>query len=301
MRLISLVAIIFIVASLPLLLLLILKKNVDGEGDLNPGFWGEKTANVNWCEEDYVVTKYIAEFGNSLSSLAIVLNGLYGIWSHWQWAELRYIIAFSQFCVVGIGSFLFHATLKREFQLLDELPMIWANGMFTYIIICMEDEYLSDPSMSTKKQSRKILVWVIVFVEIIMTLLVILFDTKDQSFFLLFYGGGVTYVCFQSLQLNKKYNSKGKFNLFEMSIAFYVGGFFLWGIDRNFCKTSISGLTIRSLHLHSFWHLAAGIGTFSAVLYWIHTRNLFLKRKQTIKGNPMNPAGRWIALCEKVV
>lgn len=32
-------------------------------------FWGEKTSYLNFCEEDYLVTRYVAEFINTLSSL----------------------------------------------------------------------------------------------------------------------------------------------------------------------------------------------------------------------------------------
>ena len=48
-------------------LLLLIEIAVHGEEKLvdnRSGYWGEKTANTNWCEEDYVVTSYIAEFGN---------------------------------------------------------------------------------------------------------------------------------------------------------------------------------------------------------------------------------------------
>ena len=47
----------------------------DSIPDHTEGYWGEKTANTNWCERDYVVTPYIAEFGNSLSSLFVVWFG----------------------------------------------------------------------------------------------------------------------------------------------------------------------------------------------------------------------------------
>jgi dihydroceramidase len=29
------------------------------------------------------------------------------------------------FAIVGLGSFIFHATLRWEAQLMDELPMVW--------------------------------------------------------------------------------------------------------------------------------------------------------------------------------
>ena len=41
-----------------------------GNGD---GFWGPPSATMNWCEEDYVVTPWIAEFWNTLSNLTFVV------------------------------------------------------------------------------------------------------------------------------------------------------------------------------------------------------------------------------------
>lgn len=31
------------------------------------GFWGEATSTLDWCEENYVVTRYIAEFCEYIS------------------------------------------------------------------------------------------------------------------------------------------------------------------------------------------------------------------------------------------
>lgn len=288
MHIVSTAALATVVAALPLLVLLAVRGPVDGEGDPHEGWWGEKTATVNWCEADYVYTHYIAEFGNSLSSLAIVLNGLYGIYAHYGKLEARYYFAFGAFIVVGLGSFAFHATLRREFQLLDELPMVWGNGVFIYCVSCLKDK----PNVG-----RPLLAITIAGIEFTMTLMVIFLDKEDQSVFICCYGAGVVYLMIQSYKLNGEFNARKDVLLMETSILLYVGGFFLWLVDRHFCKLSFGhGLHIRSLHLHSFWHLGAGMGTFSAVLFWIWTRNTFLKQPQAVRGR--TPADRWIEFLE---
>ena len=37
------------------------------------GFWGPVTASIDWCEENYERTPYLAEFWNSISSLFLFL------------------------------------------------------------------------------------------------------------------------------------------------------------------------------------------------------------------------------------
>jgi hypothetical protein len=41
------------------------------------GFWGQRTSSVNFCEDDYVVSYYVAEWYNTLSSLAIVFVAVF--------------------------------------------------------------------------------------------------------------------------------------------------------------------------------------------------------------------------------
>ncbi|TRY56321.1 hypothetical protein DNTS_031854 [Danionella cerebrum] len=71
-----------------------------------PGYWGTPTSTLDWCEENYVVSYYIAEFS------------------------------------VGIGSWSFHMTLQYEMQLLDELPMIYSCCIFVYCLYeCFKQEH----------------------------------------------------------------------------------------------------------------------------------------------------------------
>ncbi len=40
------------------------------------GYWGSTTSTFDWCEINYEVTIYVAEFWNTLSSLFILLIGV---------------------------------------------------------------------------------------------------------------------------------------------------------------------------------------------------------------------------------
>lgn len=270
-----------VVAVLPLFALMVARGPVDGAGDLAEGHWGAKTASVNWCEADYAVTKYVAEFWNSLSSLTIVVIGVFGIVMHVRDVEPRYTVAFAMFVVIGLGSAAFHGTLLRSMQLLDELPMVWANSVFIYILIAMEDKLAREP--------RTAQVLMIAAITVLMTVAVAVLDTDSQDVFLVCYGGGVLYVFWRSLAFDRKYNSRGTVWLLETSLLFYGGGFFLWLTDRNFCPH------VHSLYLHVFWHVFAGLGTFSAMIFWIWVRYEFLGRRPRVRGIHPMP---WIELGE---
>lgn len=41
-------------------------------------YWGDPDSNVDWCEPNYAVTTYVAEFWNTMSSVPLVMFGLLG-------------------------------------------------------------------------------------------------------------------------------------------------------------------------------------------------------------------------------
>lgn len=87
--------------------------------------WGHHTGTIDWCETNYSHSRYIAEFVNSLTNFPSIFLGLYGLY-HTQKSgiPLRYGLCFLGLSLIGVGSFGFHASLRWEWQLMDELPMV---------------------------------------------------------------------------------------------------------------------------------------------------------------------------------
>jgi dihydroceramidase len=105
------------------------------------GYWGDSTSTIDWCEPNYQVTVYIAEFVNTVSSLVIVFFGLLGFYANYhknhlllRHMESRMFITYGLLALIGVGSFMFHGTLLFEFQLLDELPMIYIALSLAYCV-----------------------------------------------------------------------------------------------------------------------------------------------------------------------
>eukprot|EP01013_Petalomonas_cantuscygni_P044992 TRINITY_DN9642_c0_g1_i1.p1 TRINITY_DN9642_c0_g1~~TRINITY_DN9642_c0_g1_i1.p1 ORF type:complete len:358 (+),score=34.25 TRINITY_DN9642_c0_g1_i1:260-1333(+) len=327
---------------LPLLVQMVVYGPVDDIGGGRAGVWGPRTASVNWCEADYAVTPYLAEFGNSLSSLVIAVYGIVGLLTHsppqyLRWLpgmgtraahtrhhdlELRYILSFVVFVVVGTGSFLFHATLWRSMQLLDELPMVWGNGIFVYVLRAMEDPKRRGPRPSEAA--------VIVAALCVMSVAVWWLDEKSQDVFLVCYGVPLIYIILRTFALCRKHihitaaqqesgggspatahahrwgtarDGGGPLRschtaLFESATACYGLGFVLWMFDRMYCGGGAMGFTalglyatvpagwVRGLHLHSWWHVLAGTGTFQAVILWLWLRHRSLGRHARVVGVP---------------
>lgn len=79
----------------------------------NDGFWGDTTSTLDWCENNYELSWYIAEFYNTVTNLAMILPGLYGMYEVSKYnLEFRFFMSYLLLFLVGVGSSLFHMTLQ---------------------------------------------------------------------------------------------------------------------------------------------------------------------------------------------
>lgn len=106
------------------------------EHALEGGYWGEVTSTLLWCEKKYQWTKYIAEPVNSLTNVLFLMCAGYAMYRVYTERLLpRFYVCAAGVGVVGMGSLLFHMTLKHEAQMLDELPMIWTSSALTWALL----------------------------------------------------------------------------------------------------------------------------------------------------------------------
>uniref|UniRef100_A0A8C5LKE7 Alkaline ceramidase n=1 Tax=Leptobrachium leishanense TaxID=445787 RepID=A0A8C5LKE7_9ANUR len=69
-----------------------------------PGYWGPPSSTLEWCEENYAVSYYIAEFWNRVSNMIMILPPLFGaIQTVKDGLETRYVVAYLGLTAVGLG------------------------------------------------------------------------------------------------------------------------------------------------------------------------------------------------------
>ncbi|KAI8879527.1 alkaline phytoceramidase family protein [Backusella circina FSU 941] len=209
--------------------------------DQKQGYWGPVTSSIDWCEENYQHSWYIAEFWNTVSSVAMVILGLLGVKLHYRSLGWRFSAGYLFIVVVGIGSVLFHATLQYEHQMWDEVPMIWTACYLLWLLL-QEHGY-----------AHLIYGVAIAIYCVIATLLTS--KSKGTTQFYLFQStfGLVMWSCFWFVRsLYKHAQSPMVRSIFHRGVQFLVLAISVWLFDGNFCFVYDH---VPNPQLHAWWHI----------------------------------------------
>ncbi|XP_072035039.1 alkaline ceramidase 3-like [Amphiura filiformis] len=242
------------------------------------GFWGEPTSTLDWCEENYVVSYYIAEFWNTVSNLALILPPLITIASftkYQQQIETRYYVACILMTIVGIGSWCFHMTLLFEMQMLDELPMIYAACVLIYCIF-----------QTDGKESHSLALAVSLILCAVTVTLVYL-TIQDPMFHEVCYGSLVLLIIGRCIYCIRTMEHSRYLCMYGM--ASIIGAFIIWNID-NICCTQLRSwrdslpfpLSVLTQG-HMWWHILIGMATHVHIMFSLHIRSNYLKYSPKIK------------------
>ncbi|XP_059819707.1 alkaline ceramidase 3 isoform X2 [Hypanus sabinus] len=228
-----------------------------------PGFWGEPTSTLDWCEENYAVSFYVAEFWNTVSNLIMIVPPVYGaIQTVRDGLETRYLAAFLGLAAVGIGSWCFHMTLKYEMQLLDELPMIYSCCIFVY---CLYECF------KHKNTRNYLLAFILVLFSGIVT--IVYLEWKEPVFHQVMYGFLVGCLVLRSIYI-VTWVYPWLRPLAYTSLGVFLMGFILWNVDNILCDNLREVRQKVPFHLlgaltqfHAWWHILTGLGSYLHILF----------------------------------
>ena len=249
------------------------------------------------AQANYAVVSYIAEFLNTISSVAITVFAAIGLYQarkhHAAARTLDFTLAYGGVMLVGVGSALFHATLKHYEQYMDEVPMLIAASTFVYIM-------LKDPSPQAQAVRWGYNAAVACAIGFLLTVAVVTYVLLDV-FFLFFMAYFfacaflVVYPCYGT-GCFRLANGEGPQAAsittarrhFIIAAIFYHLGFLSWLWEHFRCLHDDGGGTFspqknrgwetKILPLHAMWHLGAGLGSTYYVGFLVCLRAAKLKK-----------------------
>ncbi|KAJ5836213.1 hypothetical protein N7447_002239 [Penicillium robsamsonii] len=237
---------------------------------LTDAFWGPPSSKANFCEQDYVVTRYVAEFINSLTNLCYVFYAIYGLRRLQQARSIGFsrALPYCGLMAVGLCSAIFHISLQYHTQMLDDLSMLFTTTPLLHRVL-------------TVNANRKDSFVAGAVIYIALSLLIIYHVTTDELIIhATFFVSSINIIGIRTVQLLKQRtteNSTARRQIWGM-VVFGAGifhlGYIVWLVDSWACEWLTSARAAIGLpwawllELHGWWHLFTGIGayTFIAVI-----------------------------------
>ncbi|KAF2841225.1 aPHC-domain-containing protein [Patellaria atrata CBS 101060] len=262
------------------------------------GYWDPVTSTLNWCEEDYYATIYVAEIVNTFTNAVFILLAYKGIRNCIRNGHATvFLVGFLSYLFIGLGSFLFHMSLKYEMQLLDELSMIYNMCTMFYAVFSFQRSrfaasvvlifvvslaafitayyhYLKDPVFHQ-------IAFALITVSVVLTSLYRIerylkpsrrtmtinqgFDDVGRKS-----GNDVQRDIVERARLERRdtqiYNEI--WQLKKCGLGFIAFGFFIWNLDNIFCSTLRRwrhdiglpwGILLEG---HGWWHIMTGLSAY---------------------------------------
>ncbi|KNA09629.1 hypothetical protein SOVF_151750 [Spinacia oleracea] len=226
-------------------------------GDELLNFWGPVTSSIDWCENNYVCSSYIAEFYNTISNIPTIMLAVIGlIIALSQGFEKRFTVLHLSNMILAMGSILFHGTLQRVQQQSDETPMVWEMLLYIYILYSPDWHYRS--TMPT-----------------FLFLYGVIFAVVHSLFhFKISFKAHYAVLCLLCIPRMYKYYIHTEDLAAKRIAKLYVVTLFLaslcWLCDRVFCE-NVSNWPINPQG-HALWHVFMGFNSYFANAFLMFCR-----------------------------
>ena len=258
------------------------------------GYWGPTTATIDWCEENYVVLPYIADAINTTTNLMFfLLSGIAIYNTIKQRMDQRFVWMAMGFMLVGIGLWLFHMTLRYEYQLLDELPMIYATCIPFWLVFS---------EFKTQRQLARI--GGAIFMAANVLSLVYMYIYKNPTLHQAAYGVLNAAIILKLMVLTQQHvtDRHARQQLMKTmywGVGLFLLGYVLWNLDIHLCgfwrnlRRSIGQPYGFILEGHGWWHIFTGSGVY---YYLVYEQYLRLWLQGTQKFYKFTWVGGWLPM-----
>ncbi|KAJ3540629.1 hypothetical protein NM208_g2691 [Fusarium decemcellulare] len=236
----------------------------DGDPHSLRGIWSPPTSRANFCEEDYALTLYLAEFVNSVTNLAYVylaLRYMYGRGSRGLLRPNCDFMSLSLLCL-GIGSFLFHASLRAILEFADEFSMLGLTWSMLQATLTIRQSALKARVIS-------------IGLGVGFTMFSIIYVQSPEIIYqVIAFALGILLVILRSQYLfhwlqpafPKDKSHDWNWRTWK-AISICLLGYLLWNIDLEYCaeiraiKERVGLPWAWLFKLHGWWHVLTAIGT----------------------------------------
>lgn len=194
-----------------------------------------------------------------MSSFALVFLGVYGHFTCVRYGIplKRFAAAFFMLFSVGVGSTLFHASLRFHLQLLDEVPMLC--GTMALIFICIEDE------LERKYPGPALPAGLLAF-----SLAEVGIYLWFPALYFIFLAGYISSLLTLTVLSYRKLSDPRLSDttrwIYRSSAVSYFSGAALWLADNAVCEH------VGAFKFHAWWHVLAAWGTYLWVCFGIAVR-----------------------------
>jgi len=218
---------------------------------------------IDWCEENYVVSPYIAEFVNTFSNIFFfifppLLINLHTNYAKYQGQGIHVIWVL--LIVVGVCSAYFHATLSLLGQLLDEIAILWVI-MAGFAMWFPKQAF---PSSWRSSSDGRVKFSYFCFCFTVLATIMGFMQPIVNAFILLLLG--VPTMLLLAYELRLEY-CDAVVSLGHRTIVLWVLAVLCWVTDRIFCSWCA---TIGFPYLHAAWHLLIFLASYPACVLFAY-------------------------------
>ncbi|KAG9241676.1 ceramidase [Calycina marina] len=242
--------------------------------------WGENTSAYDFCEMNYYITNYIAEFVNVSTNLGYIYLGYKGIRNNRRGNNDAVVTTcYMLLQSIGVGSGIYHAAPKYFTQMVDEFPMLYATAGILYGTLSIT------LGASARKSLAILMPFFITGVSIAHACLgnVTLFRMTFLSLILSVLGWLTYLVNFRVPDAKVR---KDAACLTGYGAGFFLLGYVLWNVDMHLCSyltgvRQMVGMPLGFLiEFHGWWHIFTGIAVYYDIVFIEYLR-LYMTSRNT--------------------